>query len=298
MTKGVFLHRAGSNYDDLPEERYHFPKQYLKAARETVGDWVIYNEILDNSSGYSSMAMVERIDEDPDEQGMYYAYMVPDSFLSFEKFVPYRDGSNFLESRLATGTNRPSGVAQSAMRTLSDNDFFRIVSRGNPLEELPRFDADIGESDLPGVHEPAEPFVFDVERNIVSSLVNRPARNRIFRTRVITAYDKKCAFTGMQFINGQGRAEVQAAHIKPVESGGPDSVRNGLALSGTIHWMFDRGMIGLSDDLEILVSRQVNDADRVWSMMAPDRKAVVPPQPNLRPHPTFLQWHRENCFKR
>ncbi|MGH6673150.1 MAG: HNH endonuclease [Xanthobacteraceae bacterium] len=43
--------------------------------------------------------------------------------------------------------------------------------------------------------------------------------------------------TGLQIINGGGRAEVQAAHIRPVAAGGFDSVRNGLALSGTIHWI-------------------------------------------------------------
>jgi hypothetical protein len=37
----------------------------------------------------------------------------------------------------------------------------------------------------------------------------------------------------LQIINGGGRTEVQAAHIRPVAAGGSDSVRNGLALSGT-----------------------------------------------------------------
>jgi putative restriction endonuclease len=41
--------------------------------------------------------------------------------------------------------------------------------------------------------------------------------------------------TGLRIFNGSGRAEVQAAHIRPVADNGPDSVRNGLALSSTIH---------------------------------------------------------------
>lgn len=299
MAKAVFLHRPNSIYDDLPEERYQFPKQYRAPAFDAVGDWIIYNELSGGkgSSGYSSMAQIDRIERDPADPDMYYAYMVPGSFLSFESFVPYRDGSNFLESRLTTGTNRPTGVAQSAVRFLPDLDFFRIVQRGNPLEELPRFDDDLDDDRSGEFREAPEPFVFDYERELVSSLVTRPVRKRIFRTRVINAYDKRCAFTGMQFVNGLGRAEVQAAHIKPVEAGGPDSIRNGIALSGTIHWMFDRGMISLSDELEILVSRHVNDVDRVWSLMSPDRKAVAPEQDNLRPHPSFLEWHRQNRFK-
>jgi putative restriction endonuclease len=32
-------------------------------------------------------------------------------------------------------------------------------------------------------------------------------------------------------------------------------VQNGMALTGTLHWMFDRGLIGFSDDLDIIISR-------------------------------------------
>jgi hypothetical protein len=89
----------------------------------------------------------------------------------------------------------------------------------------------------------------------------------VFRRIVVKAYDARCAITGLKLINGGGRAEVEAAHIRPVEKNGPDTVQNGLALSGTVHWMFDRGLISLSDELDILVSRQVNDPDSVWSLV-------------------------------
>ena len=38
--------------------------------------------------------------------------------------------------------------------------------------------------------------------------------------------------------------EDEAAHIRPVEHNGPDIISNGIALSGTAHWMFDRGLVG------------------------------------------------------
>lgn len=79
---------------------------------------------------------------------------------------------------------------------------------------------------------------------------------------------------------------------------GPDSVTNGLALSGTVHWMFDRGLIALTDELDIRVSRQVNDPDSIWAMVNKCRRALAPASPALRPHPSYLEWHREVCFKR
>ena len=92
-------------------------------------------------------------------------------------------------------------------------------------------------------------------------------RGRIFRQIVLRAYDERCAVTGLKLIDGGGRAEVEAAHIQPVEANGPDIIGNGIALSGTAHWMFDRGLISLSDDLEILISRRVNDPEGVRAIV-------------------------------
>lgn len=302
MAKGVFLHRPGSIYDDLPHERYQFPKQYKTRVDQTVGDWIVYNELSGGkgSSGYSAIAMVDKVEPDPRLANMFIAHIKPGSYLGFEEFVPYRSGGDFLESRLATGTNKPSGYAQSAVREISDTDFFRICYRGNPLEdELPRTDEIDGDDETArdGLQEPGLRFEFGGERERFLQLQSRPIRKKIFRNSVIRAYDKTCAFTGMQFINGGGRAEVQAAHIVPVEQNGPDHVQNGLALSGTVHWMFDRGLVSLSNEYDILVSRQVNDIERVRQLMSPNGKAQVPIDQRLRPHPTFLEWHRSNCFK-
>jgi putative restriction endonuclease len=33
-----------------------------------------------------------------------------------------------------------------------------------------------------------------------------------------------------------------------VAEGGPDVVQNGIALSATAHWLFDRHLIALTDD--------------------------------------------------
>ncbi len=75
------------------------------------------------------------------------------------------------------------------------------------------------------------------------------------------------------------RAEVEAAHIRPVEHDGPDIVSNGIALSGTAHWMLDRGLIGVSDGLAILVSRQTNDPNVVNAMINASGKLLVPERP-------------------
>lgn len=134
---------------------------------------------------------------------------------------------------------------------------------------------------------------------MVERVLSRPVRDAAFTRAVREAYGSTCAMTGLRLTNGRGRPEVQAAHIRPVQHRGPDSVRNGLALSGTFHWLFDRGLIGVGPppDYEILVTRK-GLPDGALRMINPERRLRVATSPTLRPAPVFLEFHRSEVFDR
>jgi len=292
------MHRSDSIYDDSPAVQYQFPKQYLGRAEPSIGDWILYLEPtkVRGSRGYFAIARVQQIIPDPKAPEMFLALIEPNSYLDFANPVPFNNIDGPIERGLLNEEGKLSGRAQSAVRPISDADFYRIVDRGlddhAPL--LPR-EGLLGE--LSGFEEGQARYVFEQERNRVLQLTSRTVRDRVFRRIVLRAYDERCAVTGLKLINGGGRAEVNAAHIRPVEANGPDIVHNGLALSGTAHWMFDRGLISLGDNLEILISRQANDPDSVRAFINRSGFAVPPSNLKDRPHPQFLAWHRENCFK-
>lgn len=298
MGFGVFIHRSDSIYDDSPAEQYQFPSQYLRRVEACVGDWIVYYEPrkIAETRGYFAIAKVRQVISDTGAVGMYLALIEAGSYLDFANPVPFNGPTGPVEQGVLNDQGRISGRAQSAVRPISPEDFSRIVELG--FEEraplLPRLD---NEMRLSGLDEEQAPFRFDQQRDRVSVTVSRILRDRIFRRVVLRAYDERCAITGLRLINGNGRAEVAAAHIRPVEAGGPDIVSNGLALSGTAHWMFDRGLISLADNLEILVSRQTNDPDEIRSIINKSGHALAPRRVSDRPHPHFLEWHRENCFK-
>lgn len=300
MAKGVFLHRSDSIYDDQPDSQYQFPAQYLGRASQCVGDWIIYLEPSKaGKRGYHAVAKVEQIVPDPVRSDMFTALIEPGTYLEFDREVPFRDVDGYPERGVLNEAGKVSGRAQSAMRPIAEADFNRIVALGlvESDEYLPRqgvYDQDLNDERL---FEERSLFVFEQERSRVPLLTNRIVRDRAFRRRVLQCYDNRCALTGLKFINGGGRAEAEAAHIRPVEHDGPDSVANGIALSGTVHWMFDRGLLSLSDDLDILISSGVNDRDGLAQLLNKSGKASLPIMPNLRPHPRFLQWHRQVCFK-
>ncbi len=297
MGKGVFIHRSDSIYDDSPAERYQFPRQYLGRVTACIGDWIIYYEPskVRESKGYFAVAKVADVVPDPTAKDMYLALIEPGSYLDFVIPVPFNGELGLVERGVLNPEGKVSGRAQSAVRPLSIEDFNRIIDLGTAEEGdfLPRVDSEAGDM----LREERVPMVYEIERDRVAYLGSRLVRDRLFRRRIVTAYDARCAITGLKLINGGGRAEVEAAHIRPVERGGPDIVNNGIALSGTVHWMFDRGLISLADDLEILVSRQANDADSIHALVNRNGFAMPPAKLADRPHPGFLSWHRENCFK-
>jgi putative restriction endonuclease len=298
MAFGVFIHRSDSIYDDSPAERYQFPRQYLRRVEACVGDWIVYYEPrkVAATRGYFAVAKVGRVVPDPTTPDMFLALIEPGSYLDFADPVSFSLPDGVVERGLLNEQGLISGRAQSAVRPLSAADFNRIVALGLGQSEplLPRVDDEVA---LPGWREEQAPFQFEQARDRVDYIGSRIVRDRVFRQVVLRAYDERCAITGLKLINGGGRAEAAAAHIRPVEQNGPDIINNGIALSGTAHWMFDRGLIGLSDDLDILISRHVNDTESVRSFINATGRAAMPGRPSDRPHPRFLQWHRENCFK-
>ncbi|MES4993863.1 HNH endonuclease [Agrobacterium radiobacter] len=126
--------------------------------------------------------------------------------------------------------------------------------------------------------------------------MQRHFRDRAFSAAIKTAYHDTCAVTGIKLINGAGRSEVQAAHIRPVAQGGPDSVRSGLALSGTVHWMFDRSLISVDNDYNLLIVGG-GVPDTISRLIHPEQRLLVPSKLDERPHSQFLQYHREQVFK-
>lgn len=297
MGKLVLLHKADSIYDDEPDVVYDFPKTYLKAIQSAIGDWIVYYEpVKAGRRGYFAVAKIAKVIPKPAVEGRYLALIEAGSFLPFDRPVPRLHQGRAVESALSgpDGALKQGGLVQLAVRRLPDADFALIVNLGLP-QDLERIEAT--------AYDPVSADIDDAtalfERPVLERLTRRPYRDVAFRRQVRAAYDYRCAVSGMQLRNGGGRPEVQAAHIRPVESAGSDSVRNGLALSGTLHWMFDRGLISVADDCEtILVSRNKVPANVTDRLLHPGGKLLKPTDRRNHPHPENLRWHREQVFGR
>ena len=121
-------------------------------------------------------------------------------------------------------------------------------------------------------------------------------RSDVFRTAVLGAYQSRCAVSGVglrQVEGGQAvRYEVEAAHIVPVSRGGRDLVQNGLALTRTLHWAFDQGMVWVDDGLRVRIAEGAGaDRRNDWLNQFRGRPLWIPPDAPLWPHRDALRWH-------
>lgn len=296
--KAVFQTKISPAYDDVPEHFYHFPRTYLRQVEAALGDWIVYYEPRRSTPdvrsrggrlSYFAIAQLVAVRPDPMREAHYYADV--QGYLDFDKPVPFREGDFFFESAMrGTDGRTNSGTAQRAVRNMLDEEFDLILRAG--------FAADLS---APERTEARESLGFaeeqaDFTRPLVESTVTRPFRDVAFARQIRTLYDKRCAMTGLRITNGGGRPEAQAAHIRPVAENGPDSIRNGIALSSTFHWMFDRGLFSIDDDFRIL---RVKGAvpPQVEQMINPSGVLAVPDDERAQPHRFFLRYHREYIFK-
>lgn len=313
MAKAILTTKVDPTYDDLPEQRYHFPRSYLRQVEAAVGDWIVYYEPRRSNGDaasrggrqvYFATARISTIIPDPSLPDHFYALI--EEYLGFDRPVPFKDGAAYFES----GLRKPDGSTNKgafgrSVRIVPDIEYDLILMAGFAhvfgRESRLRLSPDVPEDapmPLVGFADAAQ-AAYEPEtasRELVTTISTRPFRDRAFAAAIKSAYNDTCAVTGLKIINGGGRSEVQAAHIRPVAHSGPDSVRNGLALSGTVHWMFDRGLISVDDDFSLLVARDAVP-DTVLRLVDPDRRVIVPDRTEDRPHRQFLRYHRETIFK-
>ena len=228
-------------------------------------------------SAFTGLSYIDRLTDDPEDPTRGYAELR--HTLDFNVIVP-------------VGHSRVSGTAlQSAVTSIGFEEASRIVAVGLAVPD--NLSREVARQGLTDVAE-----LIDVAtRPILEVVTNRRVRDASFRFRVVErAYNGVCALSGIAMTNGHGRAETDAAHIRPVANDGPDTVRNGIALMKSLHWAFDRGFLSLSDDGDILhVERGLDPS--VVALLRTDRRALLPAEDDERPHPSFLGWHREHVFK-
>ncbi|MFZ2107265.1 MAG: restriction endonuclease [Roseiarcus sp.] len=294
MAKAILTTKIDPTYDDLPEQRYHFPRTYLRAVEAARRDWIIYYEprrssgLLSSRGGrqsYFATACISEIIDDNSRPDHFYALI--DSYLDFPRPAPFAEGGHYHESALRRGdgdTNK--GAFGRAVRQLPDHEydailrsaFVTIISAHGPSENAPQITST-------GFAEPTAEF----ERPLIERVVTRPFREAAFSGAIKAAYRDTCAFTGLKIVNGGGRSEVQTGTASAASRGSGASsaisaVASGERLQGVSRRperMSSRGLFeSLARPYHIVV---------VSTLRRPTKKSDIPQQMMPRqPAPAML----------
>jgi hypothetical protein len=129
--------------------------------------------------------------------------------------------------------------------------------------------------------------------------VSREKRDAAFRRIVLGNYGYTCAVTGQRF-HSLHHVEADGAHIIGKELRGTDDPRNGIALSKSAHWAFDRGLFTISDQYEVIVNPKISSTNVAHfpAIEVDRRKILLPPDSCYWPHPDALAWHKQKVFDR
>lgn len=115
-----------------------------------------------------------------------------------------------------------------------------------------------------------------------------------FRARLLDAYGRQCAITGEHT-----EPVLDAAHIQPYLGPRSNHPQNGLLLTKEFHALFDLGLVTVTEDYRVRVSKDLRTRWRNGRRYYPyDGQPLVhvPSDPSARPSREALAWHRARCF--
>lgn len=180
--------------------------------------------------------------------------------------------------------------SESQTANLFQGEAFRAAIGAIPESSRQQVEADLNKI-IVSSRKPLPHLVDNLDP--VEQVRNVIPRDEAFRIGIQELYNCACAVCGLALRSPNGRPESHAAHIYPKSMMGSDDLRNGLCLCRLHHWAFDVGWISVSDDLTVLVHKDLpTDGDYKKLQRLRSGPLRRPQDIEMRPHPIFLREHR------
>lgn len=146
--------------------------------------------------------------------------------------------------------------------------------------------------------EPSAEYFIDnkglIESNNEDALAIRGAA---FKRMIQKVYDYECSITGWRLQINANISMIDSCHIKPFSVSYDDTIGNGIALCPNLHRAFDRGLITISEQYTVLVSKNINENYGLYSLRNLEGKAIKKPlEKQYWPNISNLEYHRDIIF--
>ena len=126
--------------------------------------------------------------------------------------------------------------------------------------------------------------------------VKTRVNQNVFRQIVLANYNKQCAITGIDIPD-----LLFASHIIPWAASEQErlNLENGICLSALYDKAFDKGLIGINANYEVMLSialQKNKGKDYFVKYFAPIEKVKLQMPQKYLPKAEFLEWHRDCVF--
>ncbi len=148
---------------------------------------------------------------------------------------------------------------------------------------------------LAGLEVPPDDIATADATRFLEANESEARRDAKFSVRVLPAYNYTCALTRYRMVAEDGTTSVDAAHIHQFKKGGSNHPTNGIALSKTAHWLFDRGFWSIAPNLLVIVAenRFVEAGEEAYLLKKMAGRELLRPQnDHYLPDQQCLAWHR------
>jgi putative restriction endonuclease len=206
------------------------------------------------------------------------------------------------DGRPSPGSNVGQLRTSGAEGSLSPDLINALNSDSHLLAQLARvlLDSNFEPSLHPDICALAGLDIDAAETTAPEAAAERRRRSAEFRRTVLMAYEYQCAFCGYDGTLAGTPVALDAAHVKWWAMDGPDTVENGVCLCSLHHKLFDKGVLGVTEDWHITVSgtfvgRSTSARSLVLSLAG---APATPPQSLFStPRQEYIQWHEQQVFR-
>ena len=146
-----------------------------------------------------------------------------------------------------------------------------------------------------------EELLFDI-KNLKGEMVTREVKTRVnqsvFRQMVLSNYNTKCAISGIDIPK-----LLLASHIIPWSKNEKERLNpeNGICLSALYDKAFDKGLIGINLNYEIILSKDLKPKKDTYfyqQHFAPIENRKITEAITYFPRKDFLQYHLDTVFEK
>lgn len=117
-------------------------------------------------------------------------------------------------------------------------------------------------------------------------------RGSLFKREIPKIYNNTCCISGMRIDTISNISMIDACHIVPFSESYNDTITNGIALCPNLHRAFDRGLIAVDDNYQVIISSRFKETSSTYQLRIfenkqihlPREKAYYPQIENFKKH--------------